>query len=301
MEEVIIKEKNHFNILSNFLVKILAIIFMTIDHVGIGLSTLSYAENSPLAITINIFRIIGRLAFPLFAFLLVEGLRHTHSTKNYLLRLASMAILIFFSYLIIYHAFGLTISGGNIFFDLLLAATSIILIEKKKTISLLAILPFLYALFCTIVNALEFSQFINWTNIFLPYFRMQYDIFGYLLILGFFYAYKLIPYIFKNEKFKDFSFEAYKTTNSYRLFANAMMIAVLIILNLIWYFISVYVPGLQYIAGGLGMESWSIFSAIIILLYNGKRGYNAKWFVYSAYAYYPVHIIIIGLIFYVIL
>ena len=80
-----------------------------------------------------------------------------------------------------------------------------------------------------------------------------------------------------------------------------MMIAVLIILNLIWYFISVYVPGLQYIAGGLGMESWSIFSAIIILLYNGKRGYNAKWFVYSAYAYYPVHIIIIGLIFYVIL
>ena len=36
MEEVIVKEKNHFNILSNFWIKILAIIFMTIDHVGIG-------------------------------------------------------------------------------------------------------------------------------------------------------------------------------------------------------------------------------------------------------------------------
>ena len=36
MEEVIVKAKNHFNILSNFWIKILAIIFMTIDHVGIG-------------------------------------------------------------------------------------------------------------------------------------------------------------------------------------------------------------------------------------------------------------------------
>lgn len=40
-------------------------------------------------------RIVGRLAIPIFAYMLVEGFRHTHSVKNYALRLGLFALLVF--------------------------------------------------------------------------------------------------------------------------------------------------------------------------------------------------------------
>lgn len=67
--------------LSNFDLKILAIITMTIDHIG----AIMYPN-------IDIFRIIGRISFPIFAFLLVEGFKHTSNRLKYFLRLLFFAI-----------------------------------------------------------------------------------------------------------------------------------------------------------------------------------------------------------------
>lgn len=68
--------------LSNFDLKILAIITMTIDHIG----AIMYPN-------IDIFRIIGRVSFPIFAFLLVEGFNHTSNKLKYFLRLILFAII----------------------------------------------------------------------------------------------------------------------------------------------------------------------------------------------------------------
>ena len=35
---------------------------------------------------------------------------------------------------------------------------------------------------------------------------------------------------------------------------------------------------------------------IPIWLYRGEQGYHAKWFRYFCYAFYPVHLLILGLI-----
>ena len=48
------------------------------------------------------------------------------------------------------------------------------------------------------------------------------------------------------------------------------------------------------------IQTWSMFAALFLLFYNGKRGYNKKWFQYSTYLYFPVHLIIIFLIFFLI-
>ena len=56
--------------------KVIACISMLVDHIGAML----FPELAWL-------RIIGRLAFPIYCFLLVEGMKYTRNPKNYILRL----------------------------------------------------------------------------------------------------------------------------------------------------------------------------------------------------------------------
>ena len=69
--------------------KILAMITMTCDHMGLMLF-----PHLPW------LRILGRLAMPIYAFMIAEGCRHTRDRKKYLLRLLSLGILCQAVYLI---------------------------------------------------------------------------------------------------------------------------------------------------------------------------------------------------------
>ena len=62
--------------------KILAMISMTLDHIGLLLL--------PRWI---LLRVLGRLAMPIYAYMIAEGCRHTRDRKRYFLRIAGMAAL----------------------------------------------------------------------------------------------------------------------------------------------------------------------------------------------------------------
>lgn len=85
--------------------KILAMIAMTCDHVGLQLF-----PQYP------ILRLIGRLALPIYAYMVAEGCRHTRDRKKYLLRMAGMALLCqlvyFFAMGSLYQCILVTFSGS---------------------------------------------------------------------------------------------------------------------------------------------------------------------------------------------
>ena len=101
--------------MSLFVLKIIGLITMFLDHYQfmIGGS--------------EIFRIIGRVAFPIFAFTLSEGYVHTRNLKKYLLRIFCFAVGI----QILFILFGY---GGivNIFFTLFFGLVAIYILNLKK-------------------------------------------------------------------------------------------------------------------------------------------------------------------------
>ena len=70
--------------MTSFFLKLIALVTMTIDHSGAMLMGLGHDTM--------FMRIIGRAAFPIYAFLIAEGCRKTHSRGKYFLRLAVFAL-----------------------------------------------------------------------------------------------------------------------------------------------------------------------------------------------------------------
>ena len=83
-----------FQVLSGSALKLIAITQMLIDHTGLMI-LYNYPATTATLFSFGgvdyswyrIFRDIGRAAFPIFCFLLVEGFLHTHNRKKYGLNL----------------------------------------------------------------------------------------------------------------------------------------------------------------------------------------------------------------------
>ena len=71
--------------ISQEVLKLIACVTMLIDHIGAAI-----VPTLPVPYMVDLYyacRIIGRLAFPIYGFLLAEGMRHTRNPGKYILRL----------------------------------------------------------------------------------------------------------------------------------------------------------------------------------------------------------------------
>ena len=126
--------------------------------------------------------------------------------------------------------------------------------------------------------------------------RADYGIYGLLLGLGFYYAKPLAAKL-ADKAFLYAESEDDEILRKRQALANILDVSVIVIVVGLFAIVALIdarlSPTLAYISG----QTFALISAFFILLYNAKRGYDAKWFRVFTYLFYPVHIIIIGLIF----
>lgn len=125
-----------YTFLSGTTLKFIAVISMLLDHIGAVLVYPLYQNHIFANIRLwyyiyYIMRGIGRLAFPIYAFLLVEGFIHTRSKMKYALNLLLFAIISEMPFdLALGHE--LTHLTDNVFFTLFLALLCIWSIETAQ-------------------------------------------------------------------------------------------------------------------------------------------------------------------------
>ncbi len=113
---LLFKFYNAYMKLNRATLKIIALITMLVDHIG----WIFFPE-------ILVFRIIGRLSFPIYAYFIAHGFFHTRSKKKYLLIMLLFAVISYLPYALLAGWFKL-----NILFTFLFACLFIVLIEKLK-------------------------------------------------------------------------------------------------------------------------------------------------------------------------
>lgn len=223
--------------LSNFDLKLVAIITMTIDHIGVVFGTPFY----------NFLRAVGRLSFPIFAFLLTEGYVHTKSFSKYFFRLLVLALISEVIYDYVFYDSFIYLEANNIFFTLALGLLTLWLLDKSRTlvkkyfkekIDLTIILPITYLLIIVVMGLI--AEFLNFS----------YGMLG-ILVISFFYLFK-----------KNFP-------------------------------LTVLSVSLSTLILGDTMQYFSLLSLILIYFYNKKLGKKCKVFFYL---YYPLHILVLGVI-----
>lgn len=144
--------------LSGSTIKMLGIVTMFIDHVGAALvlrlmidmyARQQYETYTVMSEIYTVMRGIGRLGFPVFCFLLVEGFEKTRSKTKYAIRLGLFALISEIPFDLAFSAEVLEFDYQNVYFTLflgLLALCAFDFINKQKLPKVLTVLLELAAL-----------------------------------------------------------------------------------------------------------------------------------------------------------
>ena len=222
--------------------KTLALLAMTVDHIGVVIFP-----------QVTVLRIIGRLAYPIFAYMIAEGCFYTHDKKRYLggiVALGAACQLVYF--------FALGSLEQSILSTFALSIVTVYAVQladsRRDVRGTLAL-----------AGALALDAFVCWglPSLLRPSdFSIDYGFWGVLLpVLGYL-PHVLVPAAKRSRR---------------HVLAVALMTCGLVLVAL-----TVPVGGTQW---------WGLATVPLLLLYNGKRGtWKMK---HLFYIYYPAHLVVI--------
>lgn len=258
------EEKRKFGI-SSCVLHILAMAFMLSDHLWGSLC----ADQRWMTT-------IGRIAYPIFAFMIVEGVTHTSNLKKYMLRLFIFALIAEVPYDMLQTGGVFSIYHQNVLFTFLISILLILLIKKTEdlTIKLSENVSNKYA-----------ALAIHWV----PYLLAAYVICYIGFLIGTFSC-------------VDFFGGGIVTVLVFYIFREKKWYNMIILVFALYYINAEMISGLVYPVDIFGYnyefpeQAVAVLALIPIFIYNGTQGYHAKWFKYFCYAFYPAHMLILSLL-----
>lgn len=128
-----------------FDIKIIAVVTMIIDHIGLYFFP-----------DVIILRMIGRLSFPLFAWLIANGAIHSKNLYLYAKRLFLLAIITQIPYAYANKLFNPLFAEYNVVFTLLLGLVTIIVFQKTKS-KIFRIITTILAILLAILLKLDYG------------------------------------------------------------------------------------------------------------------------------------------------
>lgn len=276
--------------LTAYQIKMLAVIFMTIDHLG------AYGFEIPLFSAYNYqLRLIGRIAMPLFLFALTESIRHTHSRSRFLLRLYLGAVGTGVFTSVTNYFFHETVgrfSLSNIFYTYLYVAVYVTLIEK--ILEAARTKNWKQGILCTVgMGATVLPHYLSEVlasvrlgdyGLTLEESMLVRDLIESFVMGPWGVEYTLLFVIMGVLMY----FAGSKSGKAFVLVCFSLLChfagpAMVMGEGAFWEWVNSRTP-FHIVFGSL--QSKMILAAPIMLLYNGQKGKSRKWFFYW---YYPVH------------
>lgn len=203
---------------------------------------------------------VGRIAFPIFAFMIVEGYFHTKDIKKYLLRLLIFAVISEVPFDLLYGSMPIYPYHQNVMWTLMLGLLGILAIEtvKKKQKLWLTILTSVgVVLGGLVIGTISMIDFYGA---------------GVVMILVF--------YFFRGRKWWN-----YLGQLVFMYYINSE------ILGGLYYNVKLFGHNFEVV-----QQAIALVALIPIWLYRGRQGYHAKWFKYLCYGFYPAHLLILFII-----
>ena len=202
---------------------------------------------------------IGRIAFPIFAFMIAEGYLHTHDLRRYLLRIFVWALISEIPFDLMCGGTAFYPYHQNVLWTFLLSLLLIALIEKIK-------LLFQPAVAVSASVVLVLFGFI----------------FGYVTIVDYYGVGVLTVFVF-------YYFQGRNWKNRFFQFL-CLYILNVELLGGYCYVIPIFGHDIEVV-----QQSFALLALIPIWLYQGRKGVYCKAFQYFCYAFYPAHLLLLFL------